>query len=111
MNYSLPDYNMIDSILKRIYEANKQKYDQLKINTLMNKPLKILDPSKYTIVTMYPIDYNTLTKSKNKLDIQLINTLSNLISLYKESGNPCILNELELVLEEYIDAQQERFDT
>lgn len=113
----LPDHKIIESILKRIYESNKLKIDLANnyskhpegYYTLLN-PVTSPAIIATTATVSYSINKDELSETQKKLDMALIQTLHNLVDMYKESANPCILNEIELVLEDYIDSFCEGFE-
>lgn len=108
----LPDYKIIESILKRIYQSNKLKIDEA--NNYAKHPegyyTQLTQVNPVVTAITYSINKDKLSETQKKLDMELIQTLHNLVDMYKESANPCILNEIELVLEEYIDSLCDRFE-
>lgn len=100
------DRVLLDIILKRIYDKN-QEHKNNNVQDYKDKPVTSIN-NVYTVLTTLPLLTSLpidkpRDNAKYKLDMQLIQTLTNLVSMYKVSSNPCILNELELVLEEYIN--------
>jgi hypothetical protein len=45
--------------------------------------------------------------TSNNVDIEFVNTVNNLVEMYNVSGNVCILEEIDLVLDKWIDSFDE----